>query len=215
MSKTTKTIAALGMVAALGVAALPLGAFAADPYDQNDNLNTPKDDTATVTFSATVDPVISIRVDSATETIASIAPHGVDETKDTLITISTNDETGWKLYAKDANNGSLNKAATSEYSAKTIDAYNGTLAAGTSAFGYKVSASARGASSETGGTITVPAAHDATYAAFSTNDEQIASADKKANDDTVTVAYGVSTANDQATGTYTDTITYTAHTMTN
>lgn len=213
MSKTTKMIAALGIVAGLGVAAMPFGAFAAEPYDQNDNLNTPKDDTATVTFSAVVDPVVSIRVDADTQTIASIAPHAKDESKTTVATISTNDEGGWKLYAKDANGGTLNKAADTGagVSAKTIDAYTDTLAAGTSAFGYKVSATARGASSESEGTITN--AKEA-YSAFTGGDVLIASANKRAADDTVTVTYGVSTADDQAAGTYTDTITYTAHTNT-
>ena len=45
MSKTTKTIAALGMVAALGVAALPFGAFALAPTDREAGVDDGPEDT--------------------------------------------------------------------------------------------------------------------------------------------------------------------------
>lgn len=207
MNTINKGILTLGTIFGLGIASLPMGGYALMPSDQNDGLNTPKDDTASVTFSAQVSTAISIRLDSVSKSV-QLAPHAADETQTTVATISTNDEAGYTLSIADANNGTLNKPATDDYTAKSILAYNGTLAAGTSAWGYKVT-DAHFAGEEDG-TITIPAAHDNTYAAFSSASAQIASADKRAANSTVTVTYGVSTADDQSAGTYSDVITYTA-----
>ena len=94
MSKITKTIAALGVVAGLGVAALPLASYAADPVSE------------TINVTATVGSTISLDV---TENAIALSPigGGVIATDTTDATVSTNALGGYKLTAEKVSDGNL------------------------------------------------------------------------------------------------------------
>lgn len=114
MSKVTKTIAALGVVAGLGVAALPLASYAANP--------------TTVNLTASLDDSLSL---SVTETeLAFDLENGGTVVKDTTAaTVTTNNGKGYDLKIKAGGSG-----ASLTSGSYTIPA--GEAAQGTSAWGY-------------------------------------------------------------------------------
>ena len=89
MSKMTKVIAALGVVAGLGAAALPLGTYA-------------KDATATVDIYATVDESLSIEASNKSVNIGPLFAGGGIATGSTTVTVSTTADEGYTLYIKDS-----------------------------------------------------------------------------------------------------------------
>lgn len=88
MSNITKAVAALSVVAGLGVAALPLSSFAA---------------TSQVDITAIVDNTIGISV-SAPEVEMTVAPNGPVSTKTVDVTVTTNNTRGYTLNIKDSDN---------------------------------------------------------------------------------------------------------------
>ena len=94
MSKITKTIAALGVVAGLGVAALPLASYAADP------------DSETITVTANVGSTISLDVTKKAIALSPIGG-GVIATDTTDATVSTNALGGYTLKAEKEGDGNL------------------------------------------------------------------------------------------------------------
>lgn len=88
MSNITKAVAALSVVAGLGVAALPLSSFAA---------------TSQVDITAIVDNTIGISV-SAPEVEMTVAPNGPVSTKTVDVTVTTNNTCGYTLNIKDSDN---------------------------------------------------------------------------------------------------------------
>lgn len=123
MKKLTSVIAATGIVAGLGVAALPLASYAADPAS----------DTASVTVSLEVSDAISITVDdneSTTINLGTIAPNAITGTgKKVVANVKSNNASGYTVTAAGT---ALTRASGTE----TI-AY-GSVAAGTSAWGISV-----------------------------------------------------------------------------
>ena len=117
MSKVTKTIAALGVVAGLGVAALPLASYAANPTRVN--------------LTANLDDSLSLSV-TETELAFELENGGAVVTDETAATVTTNSGKGYDLNIKAA---SGNGALTSTVGSYTIPA--GPAAQGTSAWGYK------------------------------------------------------------------------------
>lgn len=115
MSKITKTIAALGVVAGLGVAALPLASYAVNP--------------TTVNLTASLDDSLSL---SVTETeLAFDLENGGAVAKDTTdATVTTNNASGYDLNIKAGAGGT----ALTDGSSHSIEA--GAAAQGTSAWGY-------------------------------------------------------------------------------
>ena len=117
MSKITKTIAALGVVAGLGVAALPLASYAAD--------------TQNIAVEAEIGATISVETPSAAT--VEIAPtNGAAATEgSSSVTVKTNNLNGFKLNIKDSD------------SETGLTGTGGTIAAGTtldgsvSAWAYK------------------------------------------------------------------------------
>lgn len=118
MSKITKTIAALGVVAGLGVAALPLASYAAV---QNPS---------TVNLTASLDNSLSLSV-TETELAFELENGGAVVTDETAATVTTNNGKGYDLNIKAA---SGDGALTSTVGSYTIPA--GPAAQGTSAWGY-------------------------------------------------------------------------------
>lgn len=184
MSKSTKVIAGLSAAAMLGVAAMPFaGAFALDPTADT------TDDSATVTINVTVDSAIALSLDAATVS-TSMDTSDMDETMTTTATVSTNDVDGYALSVID--NDTSNALLNGSYH---INAVSSSVAAGTEAWGIKGGdVSAYTAVPISTGTALTLKTHSGSTAA----------------DEATTFTYGVSTRADQETGTYTDTITYTA-----
>ena len=116
MSKVTKTIAALGVVAGLGVAALPLASYAANPTPVN--------------LTASLDDSLSLSV-TETELAFELENGGAVVTDETAATVTTNNGKGYDLNIKAA---SGDGALTSTVGSYTIPA--GPAAQGTSAWGY-------------------------------------------------------------------------------
>lgn len=120
MSKMTKTIAALGVVAGLGVAALPLSSYAAQSQP--------------VTLTAVIDSNISITAEDTEVSVGTVMVGGEVAKASTDVTVTTNSATGYTLQIKDedANTNMTNNA--------NLDAVipAGSPAKGTSAWGVSV-----------------------------------------------------------------------------
>ena len=214
--KSTKIIAAAGVVAGLGVAALPAMTFATSTVAGevtlsaeineaiamtilgNGDGSTAGVDTYTPTGATTIDghPVGTLYNPEALQnssSTVSLLPNAADTTTATsAVTVYTNAAGGYTLSVKDADSVTA-LTRTGEGTQPTIPAGT-TITAGTSAWGYK------------GGSVTNFAAISATDATVYTQSAPTSGGQ------TTNMTYGVSTASDQATGTYTDTIIYTATT---
>lgn len=126
MSNVTKAIAVLGVVAGLGVAALPLSSYAAE--------------TQPVKVTAVVDNTISVAANDNEINLGTVMPNGPVSTASTSVTVATTNETGYTLVVKDSDentglyksnaDGSLNMTA-----GKFIPA--GAPAKGTTAWGVR------------------------------------------------------------------------------
>lgn len=125
MSNITKAIAVLGVVAGLGVAALPLSSYA----------------DATVPVTAQIDSSMSISTSADEVDFGQIIAGGAVKTQDLDVTVSTT-STSYNLNIKDsdANTALVSVDATGSAitgeDAATIKA--GAPAQGTSAWGYKI-----------------------------------------------------------------------------
>ncbi len=233
MSKTTKIIAALGVVAGLGVAALPAFTYAAETVNGSVDLRVDVVPAIAMTITGNNDnnshggsgngavdvfnpaTAASSSIDGhttpaaattvASSSWASLLPNAVVNGNDTngfksTINVYTNNVTGYTLNVKDADTTLALTGANGTIAAGTVTdpATTFDLVAGTAAWGYVVdTASADG----TG------------YTPIDSDDAQVKTRATKTSDGEQTVVYyGVATASDQATGTYTDTIVYTATT---
>src|SRR5574344_424052 len=183
MSKSTKIIAALGIAAGLGVAALPLSSFAA--LDLNGVNGDAK--TMDVTVSATVGSSVAIAVNAATEPATINLTANASGTSTSKVEYATNSSTGLTLSLKDKDTDLNLKSGDTD-----VIPAAAAVAAGTSAWNI------------TGGTSVCQAG-----AAITSADQEVVKTTAAVNDST-TMTYGVSTSADQHPGTYTDVITYTA-----
>ena len=119
MSKMTKTIAALGVVAGLGVAAMPLSSYALE-------------DSETVNFTVEVGDSIEIVADSTTVDLGTATSSAMAE-GGTTITVHTNNERGYTATIK-ADGSRL--MGTNDVS--NVIPVNGVPTNGTSSWGYKI-----------------------------------------------------------------------------
>ncbi len=87
MSKTTKALAIMGVVAGLGVAALPMSTYAAQSTDSD-----------TVTVKLEVEDFISCEVTTAGKTVdlSKVASNALTTTGDATVNIKTNNAQGYK-----------------------------------------------------------------------------------------------------------------------
>ena len=234
MSKTTKVIAALGVVAGLGVAALPAFTYAAENVSGNVDLRVDVVPAIAMTITGNNDDnshggsgngavdvfnpatAASSKIDThttpaASTTVASsswisLLPNAVANGNDTngfksTINVYTNAAGGYTLNVKDTDstlaltgsNGGTIPAGVPASGDTTFD-----LSAGTAAWGYVI-----GTASTTG----------AGYTPISDTDALVKTkATPTSGGEQTIVYYGVATGSDQPTGTYTDTIVYTATT---
>ena len=215
MSKSTKIIAALGVVAGLGVAALPAFTYASSTVAGQVTLEAEVGEAIAMTIlgngdggTAGVDvytPDGSEVIDGHTvgtlydasdlqtsSSTVSLLPNAADtSTATSQIKVYTNAASGFTLSVKDAD--STTALVNEDDSTATIPA-GATIAAGTAAWGYK------------GGSVS-------NFAAISATDAEVyTQSGPTTGGATVNMTYGVSTASDQKTGTYSDTIIYTATT---
>ncbi len=188
MSKMSKAIAVLGVVAGLGVAALPLSSYAADNYSQSSQAQ----------VKVEVGGAISITTD-ATDGVVDLGQlkiNGVSETKDLNVTVSSNSEIGYDLTIKSA---TTQTSLVSESGAE-IPA-NANVAAGTSAWAYRTY-EADGTTAQAWTAITPDPVNILSHTADAGNTGEMTGTTK--------VNFGASASGSQQEGVYTGTVVFTA-----
>lgn len=144
---------------------------------------------ADVTLNVNINSAIGLTVDNATKSV-DMNINETNETMKSTVTVTTNNAAGYKINVKDKDSSTalVNGAGTG---AATIPAKDGAPVAGTAGWGIK------------GGDIT-------TYKAVTAADVTFKTTAAPANAEQTVFTYGVATAADQKSGTYTDTIVFTA-----
>lgn len=193
MSKMTKTIAALGVVAGLGVAALPLSSYAAEVTNTGATSAN-----ADVTFSATVGNSISITAADDTVAVTDVIANQEVKEGSTTVKIATNNATGYQLQIKDKDSDLALKPAST---GTTEGIAAGVPTKGTNAWGFKASA--------TDTDITLA---DNGYRAIKATNQVVAekSSASAAGGDIVTLTFGVTVDSTILPDTYSDIVTLTA-----
>lgn len=188
MSKTTKFIAALGVVAGIGVAALPLTSYAAEQH---------------LTITATVDSSISLSL-SGTNTL-TVGSNAVNlDTASTTASVTTNSLKGYTLSVTDKD--AVTDLTHTTQSDKKIAAQDGTPTAGTSTWAVQAGGNYTGMTSGLDTSWKAMPAKGGTALVIK-NSGAVTSA---INQDQTTLKYGVATAANQESGEYTNEITFTA-----
>ncbi len=191
MSKMSKAIAVLGVVAGLGVAALPLSSYAEGNYNQS----------AQATVQVEVGGAISITTDAADGKVDldKMTLNNVSTTKDLKVTVSSNAEVGYSLSIKALTVDAEGNGVLTNENGKTITSGT-TIEGGTSAWGYRL------ANAEAEGDY-------GAWTAVTSEPEEIhahsASGTAAMNDET-TVNFGASANGSQQEGIYTGTVVFTA-----
>ncbi len=200
MSKMSNVLAALGVVAALGVAALPLSSYAAESTDGT-----------AVNENATVKLTIAKKLSLTLDTTEADLGDG-SQTPSIKATVITNNTNGYDLkIAGSTTTGSVKTVLTSGVVADDIIALSAgaaapaALTAGTSSvWGYTVTGDdiATGFTGEGAGK----------YAGVKVDGETIASNGEAtaAEGNVTTVTFGADLVDNQAAGTYTGQVTFTA-----
>lgn len=198
MSKTTKALAIMGVVAGLGVAALPMSSYAAT-------------DTTNMGVKTTIEDYIAIETttdgsddtDAKNVVVDGVINNGEVATGTGTFNVKTNNKSGYyvQISATDVNMNNTNASLSTE----KIPA--GVPQQGTSAWGYK--ASADGVSNVT---IKDDVYAGKDYAAVTGTPTTIATgAAETTNDgDDITMTFGISADAKLAAGTYKGTVTLTA-----
>ncbi len=188
MTKSTKIIAALGVAAGLGIAALPAGAIFADdnliPFGQGAT-STAKN----VTVQLTVGESIALAVEGTTCDAGELSVSDTGHC-DQKVAGGTNAVNGFTLSVADADSELALTKAGATTKAQKIAAVDGALTAGMTDGGWNL----------TGGALSQKAISASAQTVIATN------APKDAQ---VTMDYNIATQSSQETGTYTDQITYT------
>ena len=187
MTKSTKIIAALGVAAGLGIAALPAGAiFAADdliPFDEYGTTGASAD----VEVKLTVGSAVAIAVEK------SECNAGATQVKSVAfctekVAGGSNAENGFTVYVADADDDTALSSADD-----TIDAVDGAVFSGTNVW-------AKAGWNLTGGLLeddAITTSENPVFVAGGPKDAQIE------------MTYNIATRADQKAGEYSDTITYT------
>jgi hypothetical protein len=175
---------AIGVVAAVGVIALPMYAGA-----------------ATTTVSSSLGSVITLFTTNGTVTLNSTpTAGGVQTIASDTVTVSTNDAAGYTLKV-----GETTAASALTSGGNTIPAIGGTLASPiaetVNTWGYRVDSA--------GGFAAIGAIKFAAIPASGSPDT-IKTTSSTATNDTTSVWYGLAVNTTQPTGSYTNSVTYTA-----
>lgn len=195
MSKMSKVVAALGVVAGLGVAALPLSSYAVAGVT----------DTANTTAQAIVGDSIEITVDDATVTMNNVMANQDINSTPTNITVKTNNVSGYQVQIEDADAETALKTTDGSGTATGIPA--GKPVKGTNAWGFKTSSSSANVN------ISSDAADYRAVDAKGSPKIIATGAAQSANDgDVIALTFGVTVDSTIAAGTYQDEVTLTATT---
>lgn len=191
MSKiATKVIAGLGVVAGLAMATLPLTSYVSAASD-TENVTVNVDVASTITINSATTPV---------NIAFTAAQLGTTRTGDCTVSVSTNNSAGYKLtlsmISSDANAGALKSPNSTIAKSANTFASPAALTAGT--WGYRISSFT--ANMYAG----VPAAAAA---------QQIKTTSAPASADSTVVTFAARVANTQASGTYTNQVTFVATTL--
>lgn len=220
MSKTTKAFAILGVVAGLGVAALPFNAMAA--VNLNGDNTTPATDEVTV--KATIQDYISIELKQGDKGTFSGGLEGEGETQthtahtldlgdvinggdiaegNLLVNVKTNNVKGYKLGIKAAASSLTDGGSP----ANTIP--GGAPEVGKSFWGFKVAAGANNTN------LTIVEDYTTEYNKVPTANTNISNGSMATDTDgtDTKVTFGVSASANQAAATYSQTVTFTAATV--
>lgn len=202
MSKLTQSIAILGVVAGLGVAALPLSSYAA-----------PADVSKDATVQLTVEDTLSLELTAGEETSGETAmplvnlgiatPDGDIVDADLTATVKTNSKTGYTLKLEDKDES--NDLVSGE---DKIEA--GVPAKGTSAWGYKAGEINIAGNNEITNATEYAAVPVSGSAVTIVNSDKPTLVAEDANGDTAVINFGASVSSAQAAGTYTDIVVVTA-----
>ncbi len=180
MSNITKTIAALGVVAGLGVAALPLSSYAAQSND--------------VTVRANVESNIAVSAADTLVDLGNIISGGPIAEGKTTVTVTTNANKGYTLKIADADN----ETAMTNLSGGLDKIPAGAPAVGNTAWGVK------GGAIDTYTGVTTDGLTLATVANPTTGGADAINSGK------TEVTFGVSAGTGLASGTYEDVVVFTA-----
>ena len=199
MSKSTKIIAALGVVAGLGVATLPLSSFAASTGDVNVKVEVGS------TISMTIDD--ADRSTTPLEKTVQMDNNDTDESLTASIKVTTNDADGYILTVKDKAGDGAALQPTLGTNSQTIPAFTvkqtdlSALVTDTYGWGMK----AANANSN----ATVATAFSGGYGFVTDADQAVVTVSGSAAEDETTITYGIVTKDDQVADTYSTLITYT------
>lgn len=188
MSNISKAIAVLGVVAGLGVAALPLSSYAATSRD--------------VKVTAKVDNTISVSADTTEVNLGTISANGAPSVGSVNVNVTTSNASGYKLSVastnKDAALYSVNESGVIDTTASKAITSSSAVKQGSTAWGVK------------GGDLLnwtkVAASTDATPTLIRTT------AAPAATGEPTKVEFGVSVGENFAEGTYEGYVVFTAET---
>lgn len=211
MSKMSKTIAILGVVAGLGVAALPLSTYAASIV-AGDGENSV---TGNTTIKLTIKDELSMELDKDTTAGNEVDLGNGTATPSMTVKVITNNTTGYNLNLKGSTTANDPVIATdlATVNKDRIQAGTGSFATPKaladetfSAWGYKV------ANSNANNTVTYTQFTDGLYAGVNAGGQEIVNVSKPtgAAGDTTTVTFAASVKDGQAAGEYTGQVTFTA-----
>lgn len=193
MSKSTKVIAALGVAAGLGVAALPAATFAATAQSRQ------------VQITANVGETHTIAVDANSVSTGDLNPGATDATLSSTITVDSNNPTGYSVtIAASGTEGHVsdlwNAGASSAIPAFSTP--QSTLTGGTAGWGVKLGAA------YTGATVLNPD----TYVGLGATGSQVVYTNNAVSgnlENEYVVNYGIALDSNQPTGAYSGAVTYT------
>lgn len=197
--KKTVTYRVAGTLALVAVLASPVVAAAAT-------------DTKNTTINATVGSTISMTTSATVPIALTPTSGGVVSSASDTVTVATNNSTGYNLTLAD---GDTNTNLVN--GANTLGAHAGTFATPTAlaanTWGYRVvSAGGFGASAYSAETNSGSSTSTWAGVPSSASPQQLKSTSTTTAGDATTVWYGVKVDTSKPSGTYTDTVTYTATT---
>ncbi len=179
---TTRIIKALGIVAALGVSTMPLASYAADNA------------TAEATVNVTINEAISMTIDQTNNSV-TLDPNGSDTASiQHIVKVSTNAKGGYSLTLKDKDTDTNLTLSGTSFAIPTSDTAPDT---GGKTWGVKNGTTWLAMPKSTETAISLKTAEALTGSTVYVNDS-------------TTVTYGVAVDETLASGTYTDTVVYTA-----
>ncbi len=215
MTKTIKALAVLGVVAGLGVAALPIAGVSAAEIIDGENSDT-KDGTVKDDTTFTLDLADKLSINASTNAVTfnpatTGAVAGLFNADDMTVTVITRNSSGYKLTMIGSATNTENKTATSAVNSLTNEKGDeivaGTVSADTakSTWGYKVATNVSGTETAAGDAYKGVAAADGTDAVIMQS-----TTTTKAAGDVATLTFGANIIDGQAAGTYKGKVTFTA-----